>query len=73
MKVAMGLLLALGIGIACRLAGIPLPAPPALVGALLVLSMTVGYLVTDRFAGQREASSRRLCGGPSGRTQADRS
>jgi XapX domain-containing protein len=48
-KIAIGFVLAAGIGIMCRLAGIPLPAPPAVVGALLVLSMTSGYLLTDRY------------------------
>ena len=66
MKIALGLILGLAIGVACRLIEIPLPAPPALVGALLVLAMTVGYLVTDRFATGREARHRALCGGPTG-------
>jgi len=41
--VAMGL----GIGAVCRWFDIPLPAPPKLVGALLVLAMTLGFLGTD--------------------------
>ena len=55
MKVALGLVLALVIGVACRLATIPLPALPVLIGALLVLAMTVGYVAADRFADHREA------------------
>jgi XapX domain-containing protein len=66
MKVALGFLLAIAIGVACRLAGIPLPAPPVLIGALLVLAMTLGYVLTDRFAAHREAKLKPLCGGPSG-------
>jgi XapX domain-containing protein len=66
MKIVLGLLLGLLIGTGCRLAGVPLPAPPALVGALLVLAMTVGYILADRFASRREARLRDLCGGPSG-------
>ncbi len=73
MKVALGLLLALAIGIACRLAGIPLPAPPVLIGALLVLAMTLGYVMTDRLATHREAKSKPLCGGPSGQAKEARS
>jgi XapX domain-containing protein len=69
MKIALGLLLALAIGVVCRLAAIPLPAPPVLIGALLVLAMTLGYVVTDRFAAHREAKTRHLCGGPSGTTR----
>ncbi len=53
MKIAISLLLAVTIGIVCRLTGIPVPAPHALVGALLVLSMTLGYLAADRLAGSR--------------------
>ncbi len=72
MKTAIGFWLGLCIGIVCRLAEVPLPAPPVLVGALLVVAMTLGYVVTDRFAQHREASSRASCGGPSGETRAAR-
>ncbi|MEM7524712.1 MAG: DUF1427 family protein [Pseudomonadota bacterium] len=41
--VAMGF----GIGAVCRWFDIPLPAPPKLVGALLVLAMTLGFLGAD--------------------------
>lgn len=44
---AIGVLLALGIGAACRVLDIPLPAPPRLEGALLVLAMTIGFLAGD--------------------------
>lgn len=43
----LGILLGLGIGAACRWIDIPLPAPPKLVGALLVVAMTVGFVATD--------------------------
>jgi len=66
MKIALGLLLAFAIGVVCRLAFIPLPAPPVLIGALVVLSMTLGYVAIDRFASHREAKHRHLCGGPTG-------
>lgn len=69
MKTVLGLALALGIGIACRLAGIPLPAPPVLIGALLVLAMTIGYILTERFASHRAATTKPLCGGPTGETR----
>ena len=48
MKIAIGLVLALVIGVICRVADIPVPAPPALIGALLVVSMTSGFLIMDR-------------------------
>ena len=66
MKIALGFLLAVAIGIACRVAGLPLPAPPVLIGALLVVAMTTGYVLTDRFAQHRQARHRAVCGGPSG-------
>lgn len=66
MKIVIGLLLGASIGIVCRLAGIPLPAPPVLVGALLVLAMTSGYILVDRFADACESRHRDLCGGPTG-------
>ncbi|MCE9666543.1 DUF1427 family protein [Myxococcus stipitatus] len=43
----LGLVLALAIGAGCRVLDIPLPAPPKLQGALLVVAMTVGFLVSD--------------------------
>ncbi|PTL81360.1 DUF1427 family protein [Vitiosangium sp. GDMCC 1.1324] len=47
MPAIVGPVLALTIGAGCRLLDIPLPAPPKLQGALLVLAMTVGYLIGD--------------------------
>lgn len=58
MKITLGFILAFGIGVVCRLSGIPVPAPPALMGAVLVLAMTGGYLLVDRYAGQTSARSR---------------
>lgn len=42
-----GIILGLSIGAGCRWFDVPLPAPPKLVGALLVVAMTLGYLGTD--------------------------
>ncbi|MEE5091287.1 XapX domain-containing protein [Xanthomonas euvesicatoria] len=42
-----GVLLALAIGIDCRLLDLPLPAPPRLTGALLVVAMSGGFLLAD--------------------------
>ena len=66
MKIFVSLLLAAGIGILCRLTGIPVPAPPVIVGALLVLSMTIGYLLGNRLAWERPRRNEPLCGGPTG-------
>jgi XapX domain-containing protein len=71
-KGALGLLLAAVIGVACRLADIPLPAPPALIGALLVLAMTLGYVATDRLAVHRQPKSEGQGRGPSGQVKEER-
>jgi XapX domain-containing protein len=41
---ALGLLVAIAVGIGCRLADIPLPAPARFEGALLVVVTTLGVL-----------------------------
>lgn len=46
-KPLIGCGLAFGIGAACRYFSIPCPAPSALMGAVLVLCMTLGYLSVD--------------------------
>ena len=71
MKAIIGLAIGFAIGGACRAFGVPLPAPPVLVGALLVVSMTAGYSLTDRYLCKTAATAEDLCGGPSG-TTADR-
>ena len=50
-KNVMGLLLAFAIGAGCRVFDIPVPSPQRLIGALLVLSITVGYIAADRLLG----------------------
>lgn len=47
----LGLCMGLFIGAGCRWFDVPLPAPPKLVGALLVVAMTTGFLVTDYVLG----------------------
>ncbi len=42
-----GLLLGFLIGVGCRWFDLPLPAPPRLVGALLVVAMTLGFVGAD--------------------------
>ena len=42
-----GILLGLVIGSSCRWFDLPLPAPPRIVGALLVVAMTIGFIGTD--------------------------
>ena len=71
MRVLVGLLLAFAVGAVCRATGIPLPAPPVLVGALVVASMSMGYIVTDGLVRNRAARYRDHCGGPTGETAHD--
>jgi XapX domain-containing protein len=51
MMSALGIVAALLIGAGCRLLDIPSPAPPKLQGALLVVAMTLGYLLGERWFG----------------------
>jgi XapX domain-containing protein len=62
-KIVMGLLLGFLIGIGCRYFDIPLPSPPKLIGALVVLSMTFGYVGMDYllvYQTKKAASTTRL-------------
>lgn len=49
MNLLIGLLLGFAIGAGCRLWRLPLPAPARLEGALLVLTMTLGFLAASWF------------------------
>jgi XapX domain-containing protein len=42
-----GIALGLIVGAGCRLFDIPSPAPPRLIGACLLLAMTVGFVTAD--------------------------
>jgi XapX domain-containing protein len=66
LKLLIGIALGFGIGFGCRALGIPAPAPPLLVGALLVVAMTSGYLLADRLLARRAAHNTPHCGGPTG-------
>ncbi len=43
----LGIVIALLIGGLVRLLRLPIPAPPTVTGALMVLAMTVGYLLVN--------------------------
>jgi XapX domain-containing protein len=64
-KSMIGIVLAFALGFACRAFGIPSPAPPLVLGALLVMTMTIGYIAVDRWMAS-PAWHARDCGGPSG-------
>ena len=65
MKSIIGVVLAFALGFGCRIVGIPSPAPPLILGALLVMTMTIGYIAVDRWLASL-ARHARDCGGPSG-------
>ena len=52
-KIIIALMLGFMIGALCRWFDIPVPAPPQLLGVLLIASITVGYLLTDHFIARR--------------------
>jgi len=67
MKPLIGIVLAFTLGFACRAFGIPSPAPPLILGALLVMTMTIGYIAVDRWV-MSPAKHAPDCGGPRGLT-----
>jgi XapX domain-containing protein len=58
-KTAIAFTIALLIGAGCRWFEIPVPSPPKLIGALLVLTMSVGYLATDRLMARSQSATHR--------------
>ena len=56
LKTVIGLGLAFAVGAACRWFDLPAPAPPKILGALLVATMTLGYLSTDKYLTGRSGS-----------------
>jgi len=45
----LGILVALAIGAVVRALKLPIPSPPTIFGALMVLGLTLGYLAMDWF------------------------
>lgn len=62
-KILAGLVLSFVVGYGCNKFGIPAASPPVLSGALLVLMMSTGYWLVDRFVARRAAQNKRHCGG----------
>lgn len=48
MRIVLGFLLAFVIGAMCRVMRVPSPAPQALIGSLLVVTMSLGYVAAER-------------------------
>ena len=47
MKILIGIVVGLGLGAFCRWLDIPLPSPPKVVGAVMVLAVTLGFVAAD--------------------------
>ena len=52
-KIVCGVVVALLIGVGCRFFELPLPGPPAILGAFLAVAMATGYTVTDKILAAR--------------------
>ncbi|MEQ1863943.1 MAG: DUF1427 family protein [Micropepsaceae bacterium] len=72
-KFGWGLAVAFAVGFSASRLGIAVPAPPALIGALLVLAMTLGYVWADYCLAPRPSTCRDMCGGPDGRKRSNHS
>jgi XapX domain-containing protein len=68
MKLLIGVAVSFVVGVGCRYFDIPVPSPPVIPGALLVLAMTVGYSSTNALLNRKGnlATTAQLCGGPTG-------
>ncbi|HWX48394.1 MAG TPA: DUF1427 family protein [Roseomonas sp.] len=60
---AVGLCLGLLVGAGCRWFDIPSPAPPRLIGAGLLLAMTLGFVAADHVLGPGATLARLDAGG----------
>src|SRR5580700_10759145 len=71
-KIVIGFVLSFLIGAGCRYFDIPAASPAVIPGALIVLAMTLGYTSMDRILIQKDraATTKHLCGGPTGLTKA---
>lgn len=55
-KIIIGFVVAFLIGAACRYFGLPVPAPPALLGVALIFAISLGYIVTDNFLNNQNSA-----------------
>jgi len=63
-KTACGVVVGVLVGVGCRFFEIPLPGPPAILGAFLAVAMATGYTVTDKLLTARTAERTALEGKP---------
>jgi XapX domain-containing protein len=55
-KTIFGVVVGLLIGVGCRFFEIPLPGPPAILGAFLAVAMATGYTLTDKALAARTSA-----------------
>jgi XapX domain-containing protein len=60
MKGVIGLFIGFLLGAMCRWLDIPVPSPPKLLGALLVVATTIGYMTADRVLAKRVVEPNRI-------------
>lgn len=60
---AVGLFVGIVIGAGCRFFDIPSPAPPRLIGAFLLLAMTLGFLAAGQLLPTSKVTSQTAAGG----------
>ena len=65
MRLLIGILVSLAVGAGCRFFDIPVPSPPKLLGALLVVATTIGYMTADSFLEKRVERTRIVATRPS--------
>lgn len=56
MKSLLGLAIGFLLGAACRWLELPVPSPPKLIGALLVVATTLGYIAMDGMLSRRSSA-----------------
>jgi XapX domain-containing protein len=59
-KFIVGVVIALLVGAACRYFNLPVPAPPSLLGVLLIAAISAGYILTDKFLPKNEATATQI-------------
>ena len=53
LKYLISLVIAFLLGLVCKLWGLPVPAPPMLLGALMISAMTLGFMATDKYLSKK--------------------
>lgn len=51
-QAAIGLVLSLSIGLACRMFNLPLPAPPTFIGVMMIAGLALGYFLGGYIPGR---------------------